>query len=383
MKIITASRIEHITEYYFSRKMKEIEGLNKNGRQVINLGIGSPDLAPESTVVNSLLKSAQDVNNHAYQNYKGIPDLRIAIAKWYKNIYNITVNANNEVLPLIGSKEGIMHISMAYINKGDEVLIPNPGYPAYRSATKIAGGKIIDYNLSQTNDWNICLKEIESLISRKTKLIWINYPNMPTGAKGNWETLKMLVELAKEHSFLICNDNPYSLTLNEDPRSMLALDPKKEVLMELNSLSKSHNMAGWRLGMLIANKTRIKEVLTFKSNMDSGMFLPLQHAAISALSLNKAWYKKNNLIYKERRNLMTQLLDVLGCEYSNNTVGMFIWARIPKHYSSAEDFSNDLLNKYRIFITPGNIFGSNGDQYIRVSLCSPVKKINEAINRIK
>ncbi|MCB9335025.1 MAG: aminotransferase class I/II-fold pyridoxal phosphate-dependent enzyme [Flavobacteriales bacterium] len=383
MNIQTANRIKSVNEYYFSKKMKEIDSLNKTGDRVINLGIGSPDLAPESHVISTLLDSAQAMNHHAYQSYKGIPELRGAIANWYKKTYNINIEPSVEVLPLIGSKEGIMHISMTYINDGDEVLIPNPGYPTYTSATNLAGGKVVHYHLDEDNDWDINLDEIEKMISPKTKLMWINYPNMPTGANGNWGTLKKLIALAKKHQVLICNDNPYSLTLNDAPKSILELDPQKEVVMELNSLSKSHNMAGWRLGMLVANQQRIDEILKFKSNMDSGMFLPVQHAAITALSLGNDWYKSNNLIYKERREKVWGLLDVLNCKYSKNQVGMFVWAKIPMSISNASAFSDLILYNTKIFITPGSIFGNKGDKYLRVSLCNNIETLEEAIERIK
>jgi LL-diaminopimelate aminotransferase len=383
MNIQTANRINTVNEYYFSKKMKEIDELNKIGKKVINLGIGSPDLAPELGVVKALTDSANTINNHAYQSYKGIPELRYAMANWYNSIYGIAIDSNREVLPLIGSKEGIMHISMTYLNEGDEVLVPNPGYPTYTSATNLAGGKVVHYNLDESNDWDINLKEIEQLISAKTKLMWVNYPNMPTGANGNWDTLKQLIALAKSNNILICNDNPYSLTLNDTPKSLLELDPNKEVVMELNSLSKSHNMAGWRLGMLVANQSRIDEILKFKSNMDSGMFLPVQHAAIKALELGKDWYKSNNLIYEERRKKVWELLDVIKCKYSKNKVGMFVWAKIPESISNSTSFSDLLLYNTKVFITPGSIFGSKGGKFIRVSLCNNIETLDEAITRIK
>tara|TARA_R110001592_G_scaffold137257_1_gene355094 strand:+ start:1992 stop:3158 length:1167 start_codon:yes stop_codon:yes gene_type:complete len=383
MIVQTANRINTVNEYYFSKKMKEIDGLNKLGNKVINLGIGSPDLAPELGVIKALTDSANTINNHAYQSYKGILELRGAIATWYQSIYNIVIDSNSEILPLIGSKEGIMHISMTYLNEGDEVLVPNPGYPTYTSATNLAGGKVVHYNLDESNDWDINLKEVEQLITSKTKLMWVNYPNMPTGANGNWDTLKQLIVLAKKNNILICNDNPYSLTLNDTPKSLLDLDPNKEVVMELNSLSKSHNMAGWRLGMLVANQTRIEEILKFKSNMDSGMFLPIQHAAIKALELGKNWYKGNNLIYEERRKKVWELLNVLQCKYSKTQVGMFVWAKIPDSISNSTDFSDLILQNTKVFITPGSIFGSKGDKYIRVSLCNNIETLDVAINRLK
>ena len=383
MNIPTANRMKSVNEYYFSKKMKEIEALNKTGKQVINLGIGSPDLAPENQVIATLLNSARATSHHAYQSYKGIPELRSAMASWYKKIYNINIESSAEILPLIGSKEGIMHISMTYINEGDEVLVPNPGYPTYTSATHLAGGKVVHYHLDENNNWDINLQEVEQLITSKTKLMWVNYPNMPTGANGNWKTLTKLIALAKKYHLLICNDNPYSLTLNDSPKSLLELDPLKEVVMELNSLSKSHNMAGWRLGMLVAHQQRIEEVLMFKSNMDSGMFLPMQHAAITALSLGKDWHHQNNSIYRQRREKVWELLDVLKCKYNKDQVGMFVWAKIPMSISNSSAFSDLVLYNTSVFITPGSIFGSKGEKFIRISLCNKTEVLDEAINRIK
>jgi len=383
MNIKTANRINSVNEYYFSRKLKEIEVLNQTGVNVINLGIGSPDLAPHESVIHALISSAQKSNHHGYQSYKGIVELREAIAKWYQKTYQVPINADKEILPLLGSKEGVMHISMAYINEGDEVLIPNPGYPTYTSATNLAGGKAVYYNLNENDNWNLDLSEIAQLITPKTKLIWVNYPNMPTGVLGNKETLKKLVELARANNILICNDNPYSLTLNNYPTSLLDIEGAKEVVIELNSLSKSHSMAGWRLGMMVANEDRINEVLKFKSNMDSGMFLPIQHAAVVALNVDESWYKQTNLIYQKRKEKALELLDVLNCTYSKNQIGMFVWAKIPQDVENSTVFTNFILQQSRVFITPGVIFGSQGERYIRVSLCGNEEMIIKAIQRIK
>ncbi|MCB9360342.1 MAG: aminotransferase class I/II-fold pyridoxal phosphate-dependent enzyme [Flavobacteriales bacterium] len=383
MRVQTANRINTINEYYFSKKLQEIALLNTGEEKVINLGIGSPDLAPDASVIHSLNESSKVVSNHAYQSYKGIPELRTAIATWYKNIYQINIDSSKEILPLMGSKEGIMHISMTYINNDDEVLVPNPGYPSYTSATNLAGGKVVNYNLKEEKGWDIDIQEIEKLITSKTKLMWVNYPNMPIGTAGNYETLKKLIDLATANNIIVCNDNPYSLTLNDNPRSLLELDPLKKCVIELNSLSKSHSMAGWRLGMMVANEARINEVLKFKSNMDSGMFLPIQHAAITALSVDKKWYKQNNDTYKERRKKAWELLSILNCKYDKNQVGMFVWARIPKIMTEANSFSDLILYNTKVFITPGSIFGSNGDKYIRVSLCSSNEILEKAIIRIK
>ncbi|MGE0560624.1 MAG: pyridoxal phosphate-dependent aminotransferase [Flavobacteriales bacterium] len=383
MNIKTAKRIDSVNEYFFSRKLKEIEVLNNTGIKVVNLGIGSPDLAPDKSVINELISSAQKNGHHGYQNYKGISELRLAIANWYNKIYGVSVNPDKEVLPLMGSKEGVMHISMTYLNEDDEVLIPNPGYPTYTSATNLAGGKVVLYELEESSNWNINLNEIQSLITPKTKLMWVNYPNMPTGATGNIKTLEKLVELARLNNILICNDNPYSLTLNNNPFSMLEIDRAKEVVIELNSLSKSHSMAGWRLGMMIANEERINEILKFKSNMDSGMFLPIQHAAVAALELNDGWYKQTNRVYQHRKTKVFELLDLLNCTYSKNQVGMFVWAKIPDDAENSTVFSDQILQQSRVFITPGNIFGSQGTRYIRVSLCGNEEMIIKAIQRIK
>ena len=383
MNIQTADRIASVQEYYFSKKMREIALLNKKGKAIINLGIGSPDLPPDSTIIDALIDSAQNPKHHSYQSYKGIPALRTAISSWYKSIYNVNLDAEREVLPLLGSKEGIMHISMTYINPGDEVLIPDPSYPTYVAATKLAGGKVVKYQLKESEEWHPSLATIEGLISSKTKLIWINYPNMPTGKQANLELLAGLLDLAKKHNILVCNDNPYSLTLNEQPTSIFQIEGAKDIAIELNSLSKSHHMAGWRIGWVSGDGQRINEILKFKSNMDSGMFLPIQHAAIKALSIDQSVIKDNNKIYSKRRELAWELLDILGCSYTKNQVGMFVWAKIPRSQKDAIIFSDKILYNGNVFITPGSIFGENGKNYIRISLCSNEEVLKEAINRIK
>ncbi len=383
MNIKTADRISTVKEYYFSKKLREIATLNDKGKDVINLGIGSPDLAPDSSIIDSLINSSKNPKNHSYQNYKGVFELRNAITKWYKSIYNVQLDPEKEVLPLLGSKEGIMHISMTYINPGDEVLIPDPGYPTYVAATNLAGGKVVKYQLKESEEWHPSIENIEALITDKTKLIWINYPNMPTGKQTNLELLSHLLELAKKHSILVCNDNPYSLTLNDKPSSIFQIENAKDIALELNSLSKSHNMAGWRLGWVSGNENRINEVLKFKSNMDSGMFLPIQHAAITALNLENSSYENNNKVYSTRKKLVWKLLDSLNCSYDKKQVGMFVWAKIPNHLENAIAYSDDILEKSAVFITPGSIFGKQGNKYIRVSLCSNEAILKEAINRIK
>ena len=383
MNIKTANRIGTVKEYYFSKKLREIELLNQQNKNIINLGIGSPDLSPNHAIISSLVESAQNPKNHSYQSYKGIPELRGAISSWHKTTYNVDLDSSCEILPLLGSKEGIMHISMTYLNEGDEVLIPNPSYPTYVSATNLVGGKVVSYELEEANDWHPSIDELKKLITSKTKLIWINYPNMPTGKKANLELLKFLLDLAKKHNILLCNDNPYSLTLNDEPTSIFQIEGAKDVALELNSLSKSHSMAGWRLGWVSGSEQRINEILKFKSNMDSGMFLPIQHAGVSALKLDKTCYEENNSIYRTRRELVWKLLDVLECTYDKNQVGMFVWAKIPTKIIDSAAYSDIILYNTNVFITPGFIFGSKGDNHVRISLCNNEKIINEAINRIK
>lgn len=378
----TAKRLESIHEYYFSQKLREIEELNRQGEKVINLGIGSPDLAPHAEVINALQEESRKSNVHGYQGYKGIPAFREAIANWYQRWYHVTLNPNTEVLPLIGSKEGIMHICMTYLNEGDEALIPNPGYPTYRSAVQLAGGKVREYELKEEADWMPDFAALEQQDLSNVKLMWVNYPQMPTGQLPTQELFEQIVAFGKNHNILICHDNPYSFILNDKPMSLLSVDGAKDVVIELNSLSKSHNMAGWRIGMLCGAKERIEEVLRFKSNMDSGMFLPLQVAAATALKLGKEWHDGLNAEYTERRKKVFSLLDNLECTYAKDQVGMFVWARIPSTYKSGFELSDKILQQAKVFITPGGIFGSAGDKYIRVSLCSPVALFEEAISRI-
>ena len=383
MKIATAKRLDGIGEYYFSQKLREIDELNKQGKNIINLGIGSPDLPPHPDVIKVLNEESVKPNVHAYQNYKGSPILRKAFADWYQTWYGVTLNAETEILPLIGSKEGIMHICMTYLNEGDEVLLPNPGYPTYRSAVKLAGGVCVDYDLKEENHYFPDFEELEQKDLSKVKLMWVNYPHMPTGQAASVEMYKPLIAFAKKHNILICHDNPYSFILNEHPMSLLSLEGAKDVVLELNSLSKSQNMAGWRVGVLCAAKERIDEVIRFKSNMDSGMFLPLQLAAAKALSLGKDWYDSVNKIYSERRAKVYELLDTLQCVYSKDQVGMFMWARIPVDYKDGYTLSDEVLYNSNVFITPGGIFGSAGEKYIRISLCGSIEKFEEAINRVK
>ena len=376
-------RLEGIGEYYFSSKLREIEELNKAGKGIINLGIGSPDLPPHPDVIKTLQDEASKDNVHAYQSYKGSPILREAIAEWYKKYYAVTIAPATEILPLLGSKEGIMHICMTYLNEGDQVLIPNPGYPTYTSAVKLAGGTPLYYELTAENNWAPDFENLEKSDLSKVKLMWVNYPHMPTGQLPSKLLFEKLVAFAKKHQILICHDNPYSFILNETPMSLLSIEGAKEVVIELNSLSKSQNMAGWRVGMLIAAEERINEILRFKSNMDSGMFLPVQLAAAKALSLDKSWYDSVNKIYQARREKVFELLDVLKCVYSKEQVGLFVWAKIPSDYKDGYALSDKVLYDANVFITPGGIFGSAGNEYIRVSLCGSVEKFSEAIKRIE
>ncbi|PZR27365.1 MAG: aminotransferase [Citrobacter freundii] len=379
----TAKRLEGIGEYYFSQKLREIDELNKQGKQIINLGIGSPDLPPHPDVIRTLQEEAAKTTTHAYQSYKGSPVLRKAFAEWYRNWYGVELNPDTEILPLIGSKEGIMHICMTYLDKKDEVLVPNPGYPTYRSAVKLAGGKCVEYELKEKNHYAPDFRKLEKKKLDKVKLMFVNYPQMPTGQLPTKELFEELVAFGKKHDILIVHDNPYSFILNENPVSLLSVDGAKDVVLELNSLSKSHNMAGWRVGVLCGAKERIEEVLRFKSNMDSGMFLPLQLAAAKALTLGKEWQDEVNAIYRERREKVFELLDTLNCIYSRDQAGMFVWARIPEAFKTGFELSDEVLYKANVFLTPGGIFGSAGDKYIRVSLCAPVSRFEESLERIK
>ena len=383
LQMSVARRLEGIGEYYFSQKLREIDDMNKAGKQVINLGIGSPDLPPHPDVIKALHEEAMKPNQHGYQNYKGSPVLRNAVSAWYKKWYDVTLNADTEILPLIGSKEGIMHICMTYINEGDGVLIPNPGYPTYKSAAKIAGGNIVEYTLKEENNWYPDFEALEKTDLQKVKLMFVNYPQMPTGQLPTKELFTQLVAFAKKHQILLVHDNPYSFILNEEPISLLSVEGAKDVAIELNSLSKSHNMAGWRIGLLAGAKERIDEVLRFKSNMDSGMFLPVQLAAAKALQLNKDFHNEVNKVYRARREKVIEMLHLLECTFDKKQAGLFMWAAIPDGYKDGYELSNKILYESNIFITPGGIFGSAGDKYVRVSLCSSLEKITEAIERIK
>lgn len=384
-----SSRLNGIGEYYFSTKLREIEALNKQGHKVINLGIGSPDLPPHPSVIEALHAEAMKPTTHAYQSYKGAQVLREAIASWYKKWYQVTVDPLTEVLPLIGSKEGIMHICMTFLNAGDAALVPNPGYPTYTSAVKLAGGNVLSYRLKEKDSWHPDLEELKAQINDfaatggRVKLLFLNYPHMPTGQLPDSLLMQQIVDFAKAEQILIVHDNPYSFILNDQPSSLFACDEKKDVVIELNSLSKSHNMAGWRIGMIIASQTHVDAILRFKSNMDSGMFLPLQVAAAKALELDRDWFDGVNKIYEQRREQAYQLLDLLGCTYAQDQVGMFVWAQIPSDFPDAFALSDAILSAAKVFITPGGIFGDAGDKFVRVSLCSRKEVLEEAIERIK
>jgi len=378
-----SKRLEGVGEYYFSQKLREIDDMNKVGKQVINLGIGSPDLPPHPDVIKTLQEEAAKPNTHAYQNYKGSPILRNAISKWYKRWYDVELNPDSEILPLIGSKEGIMHVCMTYINTGDVVLIPDPGYPTYKSAATIAGANVVPYTLKEENNWFPDFNELEKTDLKNVKLMFVNYPQMPTGQLSTKDMFEQLIEFAKKHNILLCHDNPYSFILNKTPMSLLSVDGAKDVAIELNSLSKSHNMAGWRVGMLCGKKERIDEILRFKSNMDSGMFLPVQLAAAKALELEQDWHDQLNEVYSRRREKVFELLQLLGCEFDRDQAGLFVWASIPATFKDGYELSDSVLQKSSVFITPGGIFGKGGSKYIRVSLCATEEKISEAIQRIK
>ena len=379
--MITADRLHTVEEYYFSKKLREVNALKAAGAPIINLGIGSPDLAPPKAVITAITDSLSDVSAHKYQSYQGLPALRLAMVNFYKAHYNIVLNPQNQVLPLIGSKEGIMHISMAYLNQGDEVLIPNPGYPTYTSVTKLVGATPVFYDLNSTSNWQPDLVSLEAMDVSKVKLMWINYPHMPTGTLGDKKILKGLVDFAKKNEILLINDNPYSFILNNQPSSIFNVEGAEQVCLELNSLSKTFNMAGWRVGMLTGAKAHLDNVIKVKSNMDSGMFYGIQKGAIEALNSSKNWFSDLNLIYSERRKLIWELATALNCTFETNTSGMFVWAKLPTGLKS-EAFIDKILHDYHLFIAPGTIFGTNGEGYIRFSLCAPSESIQLAIKRV-
>ena len=380
--IATAKRLDSVEEYYFSKKLKQVRQLIAEGKPIINMGIGSPDLAPHSSVIEAIQNAMFDGKAHEYQSYQCLPVLREGMADFYKNNYHVDFDANFEILPLMGSKEGIMHISMAFLNEGDHVLIPNPGYPTYESVTNLVQATPVFYDLVATNNWQPDFEALEKLDLSKVKLMWVSYPHMPTGANGCLETYQKLIAFGKKHHILIVNDNPYSFVLNDNPLSIFQAEGAKDIALELNSLSKTFNMAGWRVGMVLGNKTLIDSILKVKSNMDSGMFYGIQKGAIAALKLGEDWFASQNEIYTKRRNLIFKLAEKLQCTFDKNSVGLFVWAKLPANIGSAEAYIDDLLLEKHIFLTPGTIFGSQGEGYIRFSLCSTEQHIEEAIARI-
>ncbi|MAM18684.1 MAG: aminotransferase class I/II-fold pyridoxal phosphate-dependent enzyme [Christiangramia sp.] len=380
--MITAKRLDNVQEYYFSKKLREVADLKSKGKPIINLGIGSPDLAPSPKVLEALNAGLNDPNAHQYQPYKGIPELRKAVANFYAEYYGVEVNPESEILPLMGSKEGIMHISMAFLNEGDEVLLPNPGYPTYSSVTNLVQAKTKYYDLKEELNWLPDLRELAETDLSKTKIMWVNYPHMPTGTKASKEFFQELTAFAEEHKILVVNDNPYSFIQNKEPMSILAGAERSDYVMELNSLSKSFNMAGWRIGMLLGSQKNIDSVLRVKSNMDSGMFLPLQKGAVEALNLPSSWFEEQNSVYGKRKELILELAKELKLEVADDQAGLFIWAKVPEDQSSAE-LVDELLYDKDIFITPGFIFGSNGEGFVRFSLCASEETIQEALKRVQ
>lgn len=381
--IVPAERVNSVQEYYFSRKLKEVAEMNAAGKNVINLGIGSPDLPPSDETIDTLCQHARNANEHGYQPYVGIPELREAFAKWYKTWYDVDLNPKTEIQPLIGSKEGILHISLAFLNPGDGVLVPNPGYPTYSSVSHLVDAKLISYELKEELGWQPDFEELEKMDLSGVKLMWTNYPNMPTGANANEELYQKLVDFGRRHNIIICNDNPYSFILNDHPLSILSIPGAKDICIEMNSMSKAHNMPGWRMAMLASNAQFVQWILKVKSNVDSGQFKPMQYAAVAALAAPKSWYDKMNETYRSRRTLAGEIMHTLGCQYDENQVGMFLWGRIPDSVSGSEALADKVLYEANVFLTPGFIFGSQGERYIRISLCSNQEMLQKALERIK
>ncbi len=378
-----AKRLNSVSEYYFSKKLREIAQLNAQGKDIINLGIGSPDLPPSEQTIDTLIEIAQKPNVHSYQPYIGIPELRQAFADWYKKWFQVELDPNSEIQPLIGSKEGILHTTLAFVNPGEGVLVPNPGYPTYTSASNICEAKVISYDLDENNGWQPDFDALEKMDLSNVKLMWVNYPNMPTGANATMELFERLVAFGKKHNIVICNDNPYSFVLNDSKPSILAVEGARDIAIELNSMSKSHNMAGWRMAMVASNAKFIEWILAVKSNVDSGMFRPMMLAAVEALNNSSEWHDEINAIYKKRQALAFEIMDTLACTYDPNQVGMFVWGKISDKYTDAAELTDYILYNKQVFITPGLIFGSKGEQYIRISLCATEDTLRKALNRIK
>ena len=376
-----ADRLSNVKEYYFSKKLREVAALRKEGKEIINMAIGSPDLPPPDTVIKALNETANTKGAHQYQSYQGIPELREAIANFYLKHYCVSLNPNQEILPLMGSKEGIMHISMAFLNKGDSVLIPDPGYPSYASVSNLMQANIISYNLNASNNWLPDYKEIEKQDLTGVKMMWLNYPHMPTGTNATKEHFTKAVAFAKKHDIMLVNDNPYSFILNDNPLSLLETEGARDVAIELNSLSKTFNMAGWRVGMVVGKGEIIKSILQVKSNMDSGMFLGIQKGAVEALNSAKDWFKELNITYIKRRKIVWEIFDILGCSYNKESAGLFVWAKLPKGRSAME-YTDQLLKEKDVFMTPGSIFGKNGKDYVRASLCVSEADLNTVLQRL-
>ena len=383
-RIKPADRLSVVTEYYFSRKLKEVAKLNAEGKDIISLAIGSPDMPPSKGTIDKLCETARQDDAHGYQPTMGTPELRQAMSDFYKRWYGVCLDPQTEIQPLIGSKEGILHVTLAFVNPGDKVLVPNPGYPTYTSLSKILGAEVVNYNLREGNGWQPDFNELESMDLTGVRLMWTNYPNMPTGAPAQMEIYRKLVSFARRHSIMVVNDNPYSFILNENPVSLLQVKGAKDCCIEFNSMSKSHNMPGWRVGMCATNPTFIQWILKIKSNIDSGTFRGIQLAAAEAYNNSDEWHRQANInTYRQRRKLAEQIMQQLGCTFDENQVGMFLWGRIPDKYANAEELTEKVLHEARVFITPGFIFGSNGERYIRISLCAKDMKIKEALERIK
>ncbi|MDR2956025.1 MAG: aminotransferase class I/II-fold pyridoxal phosphate-dependent enzyme [Prevotella sp.] len=381
--IISADRLNTVEEYYFSKKLKEIAEMNAAGKNVISLGIGSPDLPPSEETIKALSQSAGQSDTHGYQSHIGIPELRKAFASWYKRWYNVELDSAKEIQPLIGSKEGILHISLAFLNPGDEVLVPNPGYPTYTSVSKMVGASIKTYDLNENNNWQPDFEALEKTDLSRAKLMWVNYPNMPTGANGSLALFEKIVTFGKKHGIVIAHDNPYSLILNEKPLSIMQVEGAKDICIELNSMSKSHNMPGWRIGLVVANSQFIQWILKVLSNIESGIFKPMQLATVAALNNSDEWHHKNNIeVYSNRRKHAEVIMERLDCIYDKNQVGMFLWGRIPDHYKGSEELADKILYQANVFLTPGFIFGSKGERYIRISLCCNEEMLKEALERI-
>ena len=382
--ISPADRLGLVSEYYFSRKLKEVARRNAEGEDIISLAIGSPDMPPSPETIDTLCREAQKADVHGYQPTVGIPQLREAMADWYKCWYGVELNPQTEIQPLIGSKEGILHVTLALANVGDKVLVPNPGYPTYTSLTKLLGCQVVNYDLNEANDYQPDFAQLEQMDLSGVKLMWTNYPNMPTGANAQMQTYEQLVRFAKTHGIVVVNDNPYSFILNEKPISLLQVDGAKDCCIEFNSMSKSHNMPGWRVGMLATNSQFVQWILKVKSNIDSGTFRPLQLAAAQAYQNSADWHRQANIsLYRERRNIAEQIMTTLGCTFNPKQVGMFLWGRIPDSYQDCEQLTERVLNEAHVFITPGFIFGSNGQRYVRISLCAKKEKMQAALERIQ